>query len=33
LKSVELTVSRDEKENFTVRTVMMAKIEPAEAQP
>ncbi len=33
LKSVELTVSGDEKENFTVRTVMMAKIEPAEEQP
>jgi general secretion pathway protein I len=33
LKSVELTVSRDEKENFIVRTVIMAKIEPAEEQP
>lgn len=33
LKSVELTVSRDEKENFIVRTMIMAKIEPAEEQP
>jgi general secretion pathway protein I len=33
LKLIELTVSRDEKEQFSVRTVMMAKIEPAEEQP
>jgi general secretion pathway protein I len=33
LKLIELTVSRDEKEQFSVRTVMMAKIEPSEEQP
>lgn len=33
LKLLELTVSRDEKEQFSLRTVMMAAIEPAEAQP
>ena len=33
LKSVELTVSRDEKERFSLRAVMMSKIEPTEAQP
>jgi general secretion pathway protein I len=33
LKLVELTVSRDAKETFEVRTLVMAKIEPTEEQP
>ncbi len=33
LKLIELTVSRDERENFSVRTLVMAKIEPAEDAP
>ncbi len=30
LKQVELTIRRDQKENFIVRTLVMAKIKPAE---
>jgi hypothetical protein len=30
LKLIELTVSRDEKEKVEVRTLVMAKIEPAK---
>jgi len=33
LKLIELTVSRDERETFSVRTLVMAKIEPAEGEP
>lgn len=33
LKLIELTVSRDERETFSVRTVVMATIEPAEEEP
>ena len=30
IKQVEVTISRDETEHFTVRTLIMAKIKPAE---
>ncbi|MCW5198190.1 prepilin-type N-terminal cleavage/methylation domain-containing protein [Desulfobulbus sp. F4] len=33
LKLIELTVKREEKESVEVRTVVMAKIEPAEEEP